>query len=298
MKHFIKFALNFTLKFLPIMGFKNYTVFLVGLVFVIWGCRPEVKIDAAKPDTDIASNDHLIMSVLWQQKAAESRALYYQAYNIAKLRLDNYLQSNQKSLKNAVIVDIDETILDNSPYEATVVKTNKGYPSGWQEWTDLSQARATNGSVEFLQYAVSQKVDIFYVSNRDVKSKASTAKNLDKLGFPQIEDDHLFFKSGHDIKDSIRTKLAQEYHIALLIGDNLNDFAKIFEKKTIQERFNVTDSLREEFGNRFIILPNAMYGEWEGSIYKYDYNLSHEEKAVLRKTHLDGYPDIIDPKPQ
>lgn len=273
---------------------RNYFLKYFALCFAVlmYGCNSKQNQKYLNDNIDTASeNEHLVMPVLWHQNAAEVRALQYQAYNIAKLRLDNYLNNSNlnTNLKPAVIVDIDETILDNSFYQSKVIETNQHYPTGWQEWTELAGAKAIPGSAEFLNYSVSKGVEVFYVSNRDIKSKESTQKNLLNLGFPQISDGHLFFKEKDDIKDSIRSVLAMNYNIILLIGDNLNDFLKVFHGKSVDERFSNVDSLKEKFGDKFIVLPNAMYGEWEGAVYNYQYSLSESDKAQKRKVHLKSY---------
>jgi 5'-nucleotidase (lipoprotein e(P4) family) len=235
------------------------------------------------------TNDHLTMSVLWVQKAAETRALCYQAFNVARMMVDQNLGSAGELKKPAIIVDIDETLLDNSPYEARLIKTGESFPLGWQEWTGLAQARPLPGAVGFLRYCDSLGIAIFYVSNRRVAEQAATMKNLEKTGFPQISEDHFYLRTGESSKEKRRQEIREKYNILLLVGDNLNDFADVFEKKPVEERFAETDKNREEFGTRFIVLPNPMYGDWEGALYNYDYRRSGEEKDDIRKNALVTY---------
>ena len=86
--------------------------------------------------------DHLIMSVLWFQKSAEMRALFLQGYNIATERLvDAAGKKGARPL--AVVADLDETILDNSPYEVWLINTGNGFSdANWKEWTDRAEAKA------------------------------------------------------------------------------------------------------------------------------------------------------------
>ena len=70
---------------------------------------------------------------------------------------------------------------------------------------------------------------------------------------------------------------------------NLNDFSEVFEKKSVSERFELTDKMQREFGKRFIVLPNAMYGEWEGALYNYDYSISGNEKSNIRYKYLESF---------
>jgi len=222
-----------------------------------------------------SSNEHLVMSVLWYQKSAEMRALYYQAYNIAKLMLNKHIAELDCSAKKAIIVDIDETILNNSPFEANLIETGEQYtPETWKQWTDLAKAEALPGAVEFLNYAASKNVEVFYISNRKINELKSTMKNLKKHNFPYVDKNHIFLKTSRDVacnvstrKKKRREKVAKEYEILLLIGDDLNDFSEIFANRSDDFGFGMVDKYKDKFGNRFIILPNPMYGAWEKAIY-------------------------------
>ncbi len=211
-----------------------------------------------------SSNEHLVMSVLWYQKSAEMRALYYQAYNIARLMLNKYIAELDSSAKKAIIIDIDETLLNNSPFEAKLIETGEPYtPETWKQWTDLVNAEALPGAVEFLNYAASKNVEVFYISNRKINELKSTMINLNKHNFPYVDKNHIFLKTDEICKKKRREKVAKDYEILLLIGDNLMDFSEIFENRSDDFGFGIVDKHKEKFGNRFIILPNPMYGAWE-----------------------------------
>jgi predicted secreted acid phosphatase len=75
----------------------------------------------------------------------------------------------------------------------------------------------------------------------------------------------------------------------MLLGDNLNDFTSLFEKKSIAERFIETDKVQAAWGDKFIVLPNNAYGEWESAIYNYQRNLTPAERAAIRRRLLQGY---------
>ncbi|MCI0706347.1 MAG: 5'-nucleotidase, lipoprotein e(P4) family [Ignavibacteriae bacterium] len=237
----------------------------------------------------ISTREHNVMSVLWFQTAAEARALYYQAFNLARLMLDKDLAEQPTDKKRAVIVDIDETVLDNSPYEGRAIKINKGYPHDWDKWVDLAQAEALPGAVEFLQYAVSHGVDVFYVTNRKVRDKNATIENLKRKGFPQADEAHVVVRTTESSKESRRLKIAETHRIVLLMGDNLGDFAEVFDNKSVKGRNDVVDSLKSEFGKRFIVLPNPIYGDWENAIYEYQLSISDSAKNAKRKAALRGF---------
>jgi 5'-nucleotidase (lipoprotein e(P4) family) len=239
-----------------------------------------------------SDNTYIESAVLWQQASGERRALSYQAFNLARMMLDQDLRANRKLRKpRAVIVDIDETVLDNSRYEAKVVKDGISYPTGWTDWINRAEADAVPGAVEFLKYATSRRVRVFYVTNRKEIEKSGTEQNLKRLGFPAVNDETLLVRTdkNSDSKEPRRTTIGAKYRVVLLMGDDLNDFAKIFEdSKSSETRIAAADSFKQEFGKRFIVLPNAMYGNWELSIYGYQ-RLSDKEKAELRRKVLKSY---------
>ena len=239
-------------------------------------------------------NDHLIMATLWYQRASECRALYYQAFNAARLSLDKQLTLNSDKTKpRAVVVDIDETVFDNSPFETNSIRTGKGFSSAlWKEWTDMAKAQATPGSLEFLKYAKSRGVETFYISNRDTAATEKTLKNLQALGFPFADRDHLLLKSNTSNKTKRRNKVSLTHEILILAGDNIGDFDEILEDRSENYGFALVDSMKEEFGNRFIVLPNPMYGSWERQVLKSDRKLNNDEKEKLRVKRLIGYEEI------
>lgn len=235
-------------------------------------------------------NEHLVMSVLWFQRSAEMRALYYQAFNLARLRLDEDRRNNKSERKRAVVVDIDETLLDNSPHMGKLIKNNEVFPYAWTEWVNRAEAEPLPGALEFLTYAVSIGYDVFYVSNRSAKTETDgTAENLRKKGFPQVLSAHIMLKGEQSSKEERRRTIEKTHEIVLLIGDNLNDLANVFEKKSVSDRSEEVDGARNKFGTKFIMLPNPMYGDWESAIYEYRRGLSDKEKAELRDSALKNF---------
>ena len=235
-------------------------------------------------------NEFMVMGVLYEQKAAEFKALCYQAYNVAKLMIDNKLKDKTIKKKKCIIVDIDETVLDNSPFEAKCILEGTSYPKYWKEWVDLGSAKPMPGAVEFLTYALTKGVETFYVTNRTQDERDVTLKNLKTFGFPYVDTIHLITKNDKvSSKEIRRNKIAGKYDILLLIGDNLADFSAVYDNQSIDKRFSATDSLKNEFGKKFIVIPDAMYGDWESAIYNYNFKLSAQEKDELRKKSLVSF---------
>lgn len=244
-----------------------------------------------------ADNEYQAGAVLFMQKAAEYRALTYQAFNLARMSLDaDFEKKNLKKLPKserkqarAVIVDIDETVLDNSPHQAFLVTNRLPYTQEvWTQWVNRRQAKPIPGAVDFLNYAKSKGVKVFYVSNRIEVEKQGTIDNLKQAGFPDVSDETVMVKMTESSKEARRQKIQEKYRIVLLVGDNLNDLSNVFERKSVADRFAEVDKTREMFGGKFIVLPNAMYGDWESAIYDYA-RASDAEKAKIRRAALQSY---------
>lgn len=246
------------------------------------------------PQTAVADNEYQVGAVLYMQKAAEYRALCYQAFNIAKMYLDadfdkknlKKLSKENRKMPRAVVVDIDETVLDNSPSQADGIKRRAGFNlKDWYAWGERRSAKAIPGAVDFLNYAISKGVKVFYISNRDEVQKQATIDNLKNVGFRDVSAENVMLRQTESGKEPRRRAISQKYRIVLLAGDNLDDFSNIFEKNTVAERFAETDKSRQLFGNKFIVLPNAMYGTWENAIYEYK-RLTEAEKTAKRLNAL------------
>lgn len=236
------------------------------------------------------TNEHTVQAVLWVQRSGEYRALCHQAFNLARRALDEELKASPAPKKRAVVVDVDETVLDNSPYQARLVKTRQSYATAtWRQWVDLARAEALAGAVEFLKHAASRGVEVFYISNRRTEEHAGTLANLRAKGFPHADDVHLLLRTAEGSKTKRRAAVSATHEIVLLMGDNLNDFSDVFEGKDPAGRLAEVEKLAAEFGRRFIVLPNPLYGDFEDSIYRYNRGLPESEKDALRKGALRDY---------
>jgi len=239
-----------------------------------------------KTDTvESLSSDYLVSTTVWYQKSAENRALYYQCYNYAKLALDNQLRDIKGNKKPAVVLDIDETVLNNSPYQGMLIHKGLSYETKtWKQWTKLAKAKALPGAVEFTNYAKSKGCEVFYVSNRENDEKEATILNLKNENFPYADDKHLFLRINKESSKIPRYNfIAEEYQILLFIGDNLSDFENVFENRTSNYGFDDADSLKDFFGEKFILLPNPMYGDWEKAIYGGKYPANAEKSKLLKQ---------------
>lgn len=263
---------------------------------ILAGCsttqKPKENTLSQKTDIHVPAGEHMMQAILWQQLAAEHRALCYQAFNVAKIRLNSVLAKKAHWKKPlAIVTDIDESILNNSPFDAKLALENKEYSSkAWSDWVRLEKATAVPGAVQFLQYAKKRGVQVFYISNRRENLLKPTMENLRKLGFPYIDKEHFLLRTGSSSKHLRRETVRKSYHVVMYIGDNMSDLNHLFDHQGTKRRNFITDSLRNDFGNKYIVLPNPVYGDWEtNGIYDGNYHWTEAQKDSIRHAKLISY---------
>ncbi|QJD70657.1 5'-nucleotidase, lipoprotein e(P4) family [Marinobacterium sp. LSUCC0821] len=240
-----------------------------------------------------ALNQQMLMATVWVEASSEFKALSYQSFNLAKYRLNDFLEGHKKETPFAVIVDVDETIISNARYEAWLIADGIFHSGKRQKlWADAAIAPALPGAVEFLNYVQGHGGEVFYVTNRKDDTREGTLRNLSELNFPFSDNDHLLTKSKTSDKEDHRRSIASNFEIALLMGDNLNDFSSDFDTETFAETDAAVVKNRKLFGDRFILLPNPMYGEWESKLYEDNWRLPNSEKSKRRNEILKTWrPD-------
>ncbi|MDA3905603.1 MAG: 5'-nucleotidase, lipoprotein e(P4) family [Bacteroidales bacterium] len=260
---------------------KKYNIILLsGILLGFTSCQPKVE------QSTSVDNEKLLIATLYVQQAAEFNALNHQAYNIGKLRLDEILKNSKADRKLAIVVDIDETVLDNSPFEAKSILEKTSYPMYWAEWCNLAMAESVAGALEFLNYAAEKGVETFYISNRKVELFDSTMANLISNGFPFADTTHILLRTTTSDKEPRRSIVKENFEIVLLFGDNLGDLSHIFDNKSTADRNSMVEENKAEFGNRFIVLPNPMYGAWDAAMF---YDLVVDNKDSVYKARLKSF---------
>lgn len=246
-------------------------------------------------------------AVLWTQTAVEYATGTIQTYRLAELRLAEGLADTSFSaapeqtegfedLPPAVIMDLDETVLDNSPYQAWLVASGQSFSSDtWDAWCEAEQAGAVPGALEFVRYAVDNGVTVFFVSNRGAAVEEATRANLEALGFGfALTDDfdNVLLKREQDdwgsAKGTRRIVVAETHRVVLSIGDNLGDFVDGYKVST-DERDAIMDANADAWGTRWIVLPNPQYGSWEGSLFGFDYALDRAAIDAAKLGALDAW---------
>ena len=269
---------------------KHITAFILVVPFLITvSCKVQKENASKKSTSQSMVNSAPEWAAVWQQRASEYKALCFQAYNLASIRLDNLLQQNY-SKPTAIVTDIDETVLDNSPYTVHQAQRIAAYSdSSWKEWTARVDCDTVPGALTFLNYAKSRGVTVYYITNRLEAERGATIKNLQKWNFPFADDSHLLMKTNGSGKEPRRQTVGQTHEILLLCGDNLSDFSQAFDRKVFPDRDLEVKKQAAQFGSKFIVLPNAMYGDWEGALYGFKYDLPASQKDSIIKSQLKTY---------
>lgn len=233
-----------------------------------------------------------MMATNWYQTSGEARALYLQGYNVATQRLKEYLKTPHTK-PYSIVLDLDETVLDNSPYQAENIILGRGYDSkSWDEWVNMKKAKAVPGAKEFLQFADKNGVKIYYISDRTESQLEATIENLRAEGIPVQTNDSVLLKNKDDKSGKVNRREYVKNHtqLIMLFGDNLSDF-DLFSSKSIDERNAKVEELSKEFGDRFIIFPNPLYGAFETAIYGGKFPQA-KEKLEIKESILKGYKSL------
>lgn len=229
-----------------------------------------------------SGNHENLNSVLWMRSSLEYRHNAIQAYRLAEKMLLDALRDpdwtaaleqepGYQNLPPAVILDIDETVLDNSPSEVEYMQRGSGAftPAGWEEWVNRAEAKLIPGAAGFLKLAEAKGVEAFYITNRERAQKPKTIENLRAVGLPFADDEHVLTTGEQpewtSEKTSRRSFLAGSYRILLLVGDDAGDFLAGV-RSTITAREVAMAPFESYLGTRWIVLPNPTYGSWENAI--------------------------------
>src|SRR5262245_19119925 len=249
----------------------------------------------------------LLNAVLWMQRSVEYKAAALTAFALARIRLDQALADRTwtaapreqtgayQSLPPAVILDIDETILDNSGYQAWMTLKDTSFePKTWTAFVNTVSSVPIPGAVEFAQYAAGKGVTVFYVSNRTIEEEPATRRNLEKFGFPMggRVDTILTTRKQPDwgsAKGTRRAFIARTHRILLNVGDNFGDFVDEYRGNEA-DRLKVMEEHKDRWGREWIMIANPAYGSFESAPFKHDFKLSPEDRRKAKRAVLEAWP--------
>ncbi len=268
---------------------------------------PSAPTAATKPT---GTHDNL-NAVAWVQTSVEYRAITTQTFRAAADHLDVALKEKHwdalvpgergnaaAGLKPAVVMDVDETVLDNSPYQARLIRDGKEYDDiSWDQWVAEKKAKPLPGVVDFAKAANAKGVTILYISNRAVHLKDATLANLRDAGLP-VADDSVFLGLGtvlegceqNGSEKNCRRRLAgQQYRVLMQFGDQIGDFVQV-EANTRDGRQALFDEYDDWFGERWWMLPNPTYGSWEPALFNNAWDQPAAARTQAKRDALDYAP--------
>ena len=216
------------------------------------------------------------MAVAWKQTAAEYEALYLQGFALARLRVEQALaergrQPSGASKPLAVISDLDDTLLDTRGYWRELLAAGGDLfdDARWDAWVARSVAVASPGASEFLAFCLERGVAVFVITSRDQGARTSelALANIQAAGLSGIPADRFTVLRETSDKETRQREIAATHDIAVLLGDNLNDFRRRYYVTNVDERRRLMLEDRAAFGARFIVFPNPTDGHWIRAIF-------------------------------
>lgn len=242
------------------------------------------------PKQDIRYIDGTASALQWQLNSGEVVALQYQAYNNAEIQLEKMVNEYSGDKPLAAVLDLDETVINNYGSSINDLVTRQGFSQErFTEWSLKEEATLIPGAYDFLHKANELGVEIFYITNRVPVELEATINNLDKLGLPATDAEHILMKEESSNKSERVAKVSETHNIAMFVGDNLGDFPSDFYKKSNKERQEIVVENEDKFGTEYIVLPNASYGDWDTATYGYDYGKTDEQKIEDRLNAIKNY---------
>ncbi len=287
------------------------TALALALALALSGCRslaeaPEAASATAGPAAAVPAHDNL-NATAWLQASAEADMAHRQTWRAAQALLDEALADPDwdalipadriaplAGLPPAVVVDVDETVLDNSPYQVRLIRDDAEFNEAtWNAWVDEGRAGAVDGAVAFAREATKRGVTMIYLTNREHGKSAATRANLEALGFPKVAESP-FLGLGMDTpgctpkgsdKGCRRQWVAQRYRVLMQMGDQLGDFFNIAEN-TPAARAAALQTHDAWVGQRWFMLANPSYGSWEPALYGNDRSLSPDARRAAKREAL------------
>lgn len=248
----------------------------------------------------------MLLATLWTQRSVEFKATALAAFALARIRLDEALASKGwtaapaeqagsfQDLPPAVILDVDETLLDNSAYQVWMLKNDKTFSgTTWSQFVATQTSTAIPGALEFVKYADSRGVKIFYVTNRDAGDEAATRANMEKLGFPMggNVDTFLMQRERPDwggAKGTRRAHVVKDYRVVLNVGDNFGDFDDRY-RGSEAERLKAFEENRARWGREWIMIANPTYGSFDSAPFGHDFKKPRGEQRKAKIDSLQGW---------
>ena len=255
---------------------------------------------------DASPPNDMLLATLWTQGSVEYKGNALTVFALARIRLDEALadkswtaapveqKGDYQALPPAVILDVDETLIDNSRYQVWMLKNNQTFSTKtWNQFCAAQVLTAIPGAVEFTKYADSKGVKVFYITNRGVETEKDTRENMAKLGFPMGGNVNTFLMQNGkpewgSAKGTRRAVITKDYRVLLNIGDNFGDFDDRYRTGDA-ERLKAFDSDMAYWGRQWLMIANPTYGSFDTAPYGHDFKKSREEQRKAKWDVLETW---------
>ena len=256
---------------------------------------------------DAAPPNDMLLATLWTQRSVEYRGNALTVFALARIRLDEALadknwtaspaeqKADYQNLPPAVILDVDETLLDTSRYQAWMLKNSQTFSTRtWNQFCAAQVSTAIPGAVEFTKYADSKGVKVFYITNRGAETETDTRENMAGLGFPMGGNVDTFLMQGEKpewggAKGTRRAVVTRDYRVLLNIGDNFGDFDDRY-RTSEAERLKAFDSDMAYWGRQWLMIANPTYGSFDTAPFGHDFKKPREEQRKAKWDVLESWP--------
>lgn len=204
--------------------------------------------------------------IKWVRDSEEYATLARQTFALATLVVAREAHAARPAAPWAVVLDLDETVLDNSVYQ--LERAAYGAPfdtASWNAWVRRAAAGAVPGAGEFITAVRAAGGRLAFISGREESTLEATRRNLAALGLTR-DGDLICLRdaAGTYTKRTRRAEIRSGHGrcawetpvpVAVYVGDAMGDFPD-------------TDEERGVFGERYFLLPNPMYGAWERRVMR------------------------------
>lgn len=256
-------------------------IYSFSLSLILTSCSGSKQASTGQPTYDLLSQQ-TVDAVLWYNTSAERDYIYEQGYATASRMVEENLSRKRTNRPPAVVLDIDETVLDNSPYQVYLIKEGKSFEDRtWETWVNSSRAKVLPGAKKFINFCEERGVNVVFISNRDEKYKDATLRNLMEEGGINAIPDYVFLRTKESSKTDRRERINAEFEVVLYVGDNLMDFDDRFEDRSSNYGKDVVSGSIIEMLPMYYLFPNPMYGQWLGA-FPYPKGATDYDKAQVK----------------
>jgi 5'-nucleotidase (lipoprotein e(P4) family) len=256
------------------------------VLLLLTGCTPTLP--TAPPESPAGSTPSSSLGLHWVRSSAEYRAILLQTYALAAERLEQKV-AGQTGATWAVALDADETVISNSLYQKELYEQGGAYSrESWNAWTRRQEATALPGAREFLERARQLGGKIAIVTNRRAEVCAETEANFRalKLPFDVIlcrTDDRRKEPRWESVQKGSASPDLPPLEIVMWLGDNIEDFPAWDQEKRTAGDFS-------DFGDRFFVIPNPMYGSWESAAFGGQWKLDSGARRQKKLEAMSYWP--------